>query len=104
MLELGQRLQGHTASATATVYVPDLRLEAIARDTLAALGCTCLLFCISLLDHVLWRDLFDSVVVGFLAILGVDEWMENFRDAHVFTPILFSYPACYPGSRQGDHG
>ncbi|KAF9890048.1 hypothetical protein FE257_006728 [Aspergillus nanangensis] len=31
---------------------------------------TCLLFCIALLDHVLRRDVFESVVIGFFAILG----------------------------------
>jgi ABC-type protease/lipase transport system fused ATPase/permease subunit len=36
------------------------------------------IFCISLLDRVLQRDLFESVVIGLLVILGV----------HVFTPIL----------------
>ncbi|KAF7139734.1 hypothetical protein CNMCM5793_007669 [Aspergillus hiratsukae] len=91
MLELGQRLQGYTASATATVHGPDPPPEDATRVASAALNRTCLLFCISLLDHVLRRDLFESVVVGFLAILGVDERMENFRGAHVFTPILSGF-------------
>ncbi|KAG2001178.1 hypothetical protein GB937_010415 [Aspergillus fischeri] len=91
MVELGQRLQGYTASATATVHAPDPPPEDAARVASAALNRTCLLFCISLLDHVLRRDLFESVVVGFLAILNVDERMEDFRGAHVFTPILSGF-------------
>jgi hypothetical protein len=33
-------------------------------------------------------DIYDSVVVGFLAVLGVDKEQEGFRDAPTFTPYL----------------
>lgn len=52
---------------------------------------TCLLFCIALLDHIIRRDLFQSVVVGFFAILGIDEEKESFRDANQYTPILSGF-------------
>lgn len=42
------------------------------KDVQFQLDRACLLFCISLLGHTLKGDLFASVVVGFLAVLGVD--------------------------------
>jgi hypothetical protein len=32
----------------------------------------CLLFCITLLDHALLGNIYDSVIVGFLAVLGIN--------------------------------
>lgn len=48
----------------------------------------CLIFCIYLLDHTLKGDLFESVVVGFLAVLAIDERKGIFMEAHAFTPAL----------------
>lgn len=48
----------------------------------------CLVFCISLLDHTLKGDLFESAVVGFLAVLGVDNEKSVFMEAVAFTPAL----------------
>jgi hypothetical protein len=54
----------------------------------SALDLACLQFCIALLDQRLMGDIYDSVVVGFLAVLGVDKGQEGFRDAPTFTPHL----------------
>ncbi|RYO95418.1 hypothetical protein DL764_007702 [Monosporascus ibericus] len=37
----------------------------------------CLLFCISLLDHALYGDIYDSLVLGFLAVLAIEESHEG---------------------------
>jgi hypothetical protein len=52
---------------------------------------TCLLFCIALLDHILQKDVFESIVVGFFAILGIDEAEETFRGPYLYTPILSGF-------------
>jgi hypothetical protein len=36
-----------------------------------ALDKATLLFCIVLLDHAFYKDIYDSVIVGFLAVLGI---------------------------------
>jgi hypothetical protein len=43
------------------------------RETTACLDQGCLAFCIYLLDHYLKACLFESTIVGFLAVLGIDE-------------------------------
>lgn len=43
------------------------------RKTTADLDKACLLLCVSLLDHILRGDHFESVVLSFLAVLGIDE-------------------------------
>ena len=48
----------------------------------------CLLLCISLLDHHLRGTMFESVALGFLAILGIDSSNETLCDAAAYTPIL----------------
>lgn len=52
------------------------------------LDSTCLRFCISLLDHRLMGDIYDSVVIGFLAVLGIDTAREGFQEATTYTPHL----------------
>ena len=47
-----------------------------------------LLFCVSLLDHTLRGDLFESTVVGFLAVLGIDVQKQVLQDACAYTPNL----------------
>jgi hypothetical protein len=54
----------------------------------ALLDRACLRLSIALLDHTLKGDLFESALVGFLAILGVDAEKETFRDAYTYTPSL----------------
>lgn len=51
----------------------------------------CLEFCISLLDHDIRGSLFDSVVVGFLAALGIDRDKDTFREACGYGPILSGF-------------
>ncbi|KAM0716822.1 hypothetical protein Q7P37_007625 [Cladosporium fusiforme] len=51
----------------------------------------CLDFCISLLDHDLRGDLFESVVVGFLAVLGIDKEKGVFREPWDYTPLLSGF-------------
>ena len=53
-----------------------------------ALDLACLQFCIALLDQRLMGDIYDSAVVGFIAVLGVDKEQEGFQDALTFTPHL----------------
>jgi hypothetical protein len=51
-----------------------------------ALDLACLRFCIALLDHRLMGDLYNSVIVGFLAVLGIDKAREGFQEAIPYTP------------------
>jgi hypothetical protein len=52
------------------------------------LDSACLQFCIALLDHRLMGDIFDSAIVGFLAVLGIDTAREGFQEATAYTPHL----------------
>lgn len=47
-----------------------------------------LLFCISLLDHTLQGDLFESTLVGFLAVLSIDCQKRVLQDASAYIPKL----------------
>ena len=47
----------------------------------AAVDGSCLDLCMSLLDHDLAGDLFESVVVSFLAVEGIDTGKSILRDA-----------------------
>ena len=48
----------------------------------------CLLFSIALLDHTLKGDLFESTIVGFLAVLGIDMQKQTFVEAPAYTSNL----------------
>jgi hypothetical protein len=52
------------------------------------LDLACLRFCIALLDHCLMGDIFDNIVVGFLAVLGIDTARKGFQEATTYTPYL----------------
>ncbi|KAL5347577.1 hypothetical protein ACLOAV_006985 [Pseudogymnoascus australis] len=52
------------------------------------LDVACLHLCIALLDHRLMGDIYDSIVVGFLAVLGIDKSAEGFQEATLYTPRL----------------
>ncbi|KAL5352019.1 hypothetical protein ACLOAV_001962 [Pseudogymnoascus australis] len=52
------------------------------------LDLACLQFSIALLDHCLMGDIFDSVVVGFLAVLGINSTRDGFQEATTYTPHL----------------
>ncbi|KAJ5117456.1 hypothetical protein N7448_011088 [Penicillium atrosanguineum] len=48
----------------------------------------CLALSIALLDHPLKGDLFESTVIGFLAVLGVDVERQTFREPYGYTSYL----------------
>jgi hypothetical protein len=55
----------------------------------------CLVFCVSLLDHPLYGDIYDSLVVGFTAVLAIQETHEGeplkkprLSEAVRYTPYL----------------
>lgn len=50
----------------------------------------CLLLCIALLDHALHGDIYDSVVVGFLAVLGISP-AGTYHKATAYTPFLSAF-------------
>jgi hypothetical protein len=52
------------------------------------LDSACLRFCIALLDPCLIGDIFDNIVVGFLAVLGIDTARKSFQEATTYTPHL----------------
>ncbi|KAH7418858.1 hypothetical protein BKA64DRAFT_635969 [Cadophora sp. MPI-SDFR-AT-0126] len=54
------------------------------------LDAACLRFCIALLDHRLMGNNFDSVIIGFLAVLGIDTAREGFQEANSYTPHLLA--------------
>lgn len=54
-------------------------------QAMAAADRSCLDLCISLLDHDLKGDLFESVVVGFFAALAIDEEKRVFKEAYHYT-------------------
>lgn len=51
----------------------------------------CLDFCISLLDHTLKRNIYESVVLSFLAVLGIDTGNSAFHQAPNYTPKLSGF-------------
>jgi hypothetical protein len=51
----------------------------------------CLLFCISLLDHRLRGSIYDSLVVGFFAILGINAKENRFFEAVRYTSHLSAF-------------
>ena len=55
---------------------------------LSQLDEACLALSIALLDHPLRGDLFESPMVGFLAVLGVDAERQTFRDPYSYTTYL----------------
>ena len=59
--------------------------------TTALVDRCCLGLCISLLDHDLRGDLFESVVVGFFAALAIDEGRGVLKEAYHYTPFLSGF-------------
>lgn len=51
----------------------------------------CLAFCISLLDHDLKQDLFESAVIGYLAVAGINREKQTFRDACQYGSTLSGF-------------
>ena len=56
-----------------------------------ALDMECLELCVSLLDHDLKSDLFESAVVGFLAAIAIDPIKGILKEAYHFTPTLSGF-------------
>ncbi|KAH1429790.1 hypothetical protein KXX32_004328 [Aspergillus fumigatus] len=54
----------------------------------AALDQACLALSIALLNHPLKGDLFESTLIGFLAILGVDAARQTFHEPYGYTGHL----------------
>lgn len=54
----------------------------------AELDLACLRFCITLLDHCLMGPIYDSVVVGFLAVQGINVQKNCFYNATCYTTHL----------------
>jgi hypothetical protein len=78
-----QRLSGSNA--------PPAEGTAIA-EVVCNLDRACLLLCIALLDHTLQGDHFESVVLGFLAVLGIDENPGGvFRGPLSYSPELSKF-------------
>ncbi len=50
----------------------------------------CLLLCIALLDHPLHGNIHDSVIVGFLAVLGINS-QGAYHEATTYTPSLSAF-------------
>lgn len=55
---------------------------------MARMDRVCLWLCVSLLDHQLRGSLFESVVLGFLAVLGIDPSNATLQEAYSYTPVL----------------
>lgn len=70
-----------------------LALERVTNPTISTehVQRACLDLCISLLDHQLKGDIFESAIVGFLAVLGIDEANSTFYDAPTYTPKLSGF-------------
>ncbi|KAM0706259.1 hypothetical protein Q7P35_005584 [Cladosporium inversicolor] len=51
----------------------------------------CLELCVSLLDHDLKGDLFESAAIGFLAAIAVDPVKGILKEAYHFTPTLSGF-------------
>lgn len=51
----------------------------------------CLQFYITLLDHHLVGRIYDSAVLGFVAVLGINDARDGFHDANTFTSKLSAF-------------
>lgn len=66
--------------------------DSAAADTICAAQTavdeSCLAFCISLLDHTLNGDIYESVIVGFFAVAAIDTAKNVLREAHLYGTLL----------------
>ena len=51
----------------------------------------CLEFCIALLDHDLKGDLFEGAVLGYLAVMGIDNHSSRFHEAYSYISLLSGF-------------
>lgn len=63
----------------------ELRVSRMAVDE------SCLQLCISLLDHDLNGDIYESAAVGFLAVAAIDQTKNNLREAHLYGATLSGF-------------
>jgi hypothetical protein len=61
---------------------------AVLEQQTEAMDRACLDLCISLLNHDLRGNLFESVVVGFFAVLSIDVSKGILKEAYHYTPYL----------------
>jgi hypothetical protein len=90
MMAIGQELIGLKQSQQTRdgdEQVPN----AVQQSLVDRLDRACLHFCISILDHMLKGDIFESTAIGFLAALGVDPEKKILRDACSFTSYLSAF-------------
>jgi hypothetical protein len=64
---------------------------AVLEQQTEAMDRACLDLCISLLNHDLRGNLFESVVVGFFAVLGIDVGKGILKEAYYYTPYLSGF-------------
>lgn len=67
-----------------------LAAEKVARAFLASesLDYVCLDFCLSLLEQPLRGNIFESPLMGFLVVMGIDENNNTLQEAPKYTPKL----------------
>jgi hypothetical protein len=58
---------------------------------LQVLNATCLRLCIALLNHCLMEDIFDSVVIKFLAVARIDQTTDDSLEAPASTNKLDAF-------------
>lgn len=95
MVEAGTRLLRRTRTTTATTTAAAAAAAAAATAATAAslaeqerLDRACLDLSIALLDHPLKGELYESALVGFLAVLGIDPQRRTFWDPYSYTHYL----------------
>ncbi|KFY31540.1 hypothetical protein V493_01012 [Pseudogymnoascus sp. VKM F-4281 (FW-2241)] len=64
--------------------------QELAAAQIVALDQATLLLCIALLDHALYKDIYDSIIVGFLAVLGIRK-DGCFSEATTYTSYLSAF-------------
>jgi hypothetical protein len=83
-----ERMSHNSEAATTVIGTVD---RAHSKEPTDKIDKACLDLCISLLDHDLRGDIYESVVVGFLAALGIDSEKGVFKEAYHFTPSLSAF-------------
>ncbi|KFY89491.1 hypothetical protein V500_05648 [Pseudogymnoascus sp. VKM F-4518 (FW-2643)] len=79
--------QGEEVEAITMEEENDISLDALYQS----LDQACLQFCITLLDHCLMGKIYDSIVLGFIAVLSINEGRDGFHNACNFTSKLSAF-------------
>ncbi len=77
-----------TAALDAVMQACDVAATLRTSGSCKELDEACLLLCIVLLDHLLHGNIYDSVIVGFLAVLGVRREDGSFHELVSYTSYL----------------